>query len=151
MPLQGLMETGYEALSAVAGKVPLETLKETLSDFIGTRFKFLMMEEGHNQEFVGAVLPSVAGDIYDGYMRLRALETQDSIEDFRRLMVGFKRVYNITKTLKDELPLDPVPHRGERGAGPLRPFRGEEGPFRAGYGRAAVRGGPPSSSASRRP
>ena len=29
-----------------------------------------MMEEGHNQEFVNAVLPYVAADIYDGYLRL---------------------------------------------------------------------------------
>ncbi len=35
-----------------------------------------MVEEGHNQEFVDAVLPCVAIDIYDGYLRLRALETQ---------------------------------------------------------------------------
>jgi glycyl-tRNA synthetase beta chain len=39
-------------------------------------------------------------------MRLCALETQQSIEDFRRLMVGFKRVYNITKTLSDVRDVD---------------------------------------------
>ncbi len=99
-----LIEKGYDTLGSLAGKVPLETLKETLSEFIATRFKFLMAEEGHNQEFVGAVLPWVIIDIYDGYMRLRALETQSSIADFRRLMIGFKRVYNITKTLRDVLP-----------------------------------------------
>ena len=87
---------GYQALH-VQGKVPFETLSETLSDFISTRFKFLMMEEGHNQELVNAVLPWVGIDIFDAYLRLRALETQRSIEDFGRLMVGFKRVYNITK------------------------------------------------------
>jgi len=106
VPLEGLIEEGYGALGAVAGKVSLDSLKEDLSDFIATRFKFLMMEEGHNQEFIGAVLPAVSKDIYDGYLRLRALETQDSLQDFRRLMVGFKRVYNITKTLRDEGPLD---------------------------------------------
>ena len=105
--LPQIIEKGFEALRGVEGKVPLETLKGTLSEFIATRFKFLMSEEGHNQEFVGAVLPAVAIDIYDGYMRLRALETQDAVEDFRRLMVGFKRVYNITKTLKETLPPDP--------------------------------------------
>jgi glycyl-tRNA synthetase beta chain len=105
--LPQIIEKGFEALRGIEGKVPLETLKGTLSEFIATRFKFLMSEEGHNQEFVGAVLPAVAIDIYDGYMRLRALETQDAVEDFRRLMVGFKRVYNITKTLKETLPPDP--------------------------------------------
>jgi glycyl-tRNA synthetase beta chain len=107
MPLPQLIEKGFDALGGIEGKVPLETLKGTLSEFIATRFKFLMVEEGHNQEFVGAVLPYVIIDIYDGYMRLRALETQSSIEAFRRLMVGFKRVYNITKTLHDGLPPDP--------------------------------------------
>jgi glycyl-tRNA synthetase beta chain len=107
VPLPQLIEKGFEALGGIEGKVPFETLKETLSEFIATRFKFLMVEEGHNQEFVGAVLPYVIIDIYDGYMRLRALETQSSIEAFRRLMVGFKRVYNITKTLHDVLPPDP--------------------------------------------
>ena len=106
VPLPALIEEGYAALSDVRGKVPLEKLKETLTDFIATRFKFLMIEEGHDQEFVGAVLPALASDIYDAYLRLRALETQESIEDFRRLIVGFKRVYNITKTLKDERNVD---------------------------------------------
>ena len=85
-----------------------------------------MVEEGHNQEFVGAVLPCVVVDIYDGYMRLRALETQSSIEDFRRLMVGFKRVYNITKTLHDVPPPDPALFDRAGGAGALRPVRGKE-------------------------
>ncbi len=108
IPLQRLFEAGYEALGPIQGKVPEETLKGTLSDFIATRFKFLMMEEGHNQEFVNSVLPALSVDIYDAYIRLRALETQHSIEDFSRLMVGFKRVYNITKTLSDEKAVDPA-------------------------------------------
>ncbi len=105
--LPQLMEKGFEALRAVEGKVPLDTLKETLSEFIAARFKFLMIEEGHNQEFVNAVMPAVAVDVYDGYARLRALEAGAPIEDFRRLMVGFKRVYNITKALQDVPSPDP--------------------------------------------
>ena len=54
---------------------------ESLSEFISARFKFLLMEGGHNHEFINAVLPFVADDIYDGYMRLKALETQESIEE----------------------------------------------------------------------
>lgn len=106
VPLAALIDEGYSALSDVPGRVAPETLKETLTDFLATRFKFLMIEEGHNQEFVNAVLPALGADIYDAYLRLRALETQESIEDFRRLLVGFKRVYNITKTLKDEKKID---------------------------------------------
>jgi glycyl-tRNA synthetase beta chain len=53
------------------------------------------------------VLPCVTGDIYDGYERLIALETQKSKEDFDRLMIGFRRVYNITKQIVEDLPVNP--------------------------------------------
>ena len=61
-----------------------------------------MMEEGHNQELVNS-RPALGRQSISSmrYLRLRALETQRSIEDFRRLMVGFKRVYNITKTIDE--------------------------------------------------
>ncbi|MGD0231283.1 MAG: glycine--tRNA ligase subunit beta [Syntrophorhabdales bacterium] len=107
VPQDKLIEKGYEALAPVAGRVPLDALRTSLSEFIATRFKFLMMEEGHNQEFVNAVLPHVSVDIHDAHLRLLALETQGSIEDFRRLMVGFKRVYNITKSLNSLPGPDP--------------------------------------------
>jgi glycyl-tRNA synthetase beta chain len=99
--LQRTFLIGYDAVDA-QGKVSHEACFATLSEFISTRFKFLMIEEGHNQEFVNAILPSVPIDIFDGYSRLTALETQSSIEDFRRLMVGFKRVYNIAKSITEE-------------------------------------------------
>ncbi len=105
IPLQELISVAYNALRA-NGKLALETVQQTLTDFISTRFKFSMIEEGHNQEFVNSVLPAASSDIYDGFMRLRALETQKSIEDFVRLMIGFKRVYNITKSLADTTEID---------------------------------------------
>jgi glycyl-tRNA synthetase beta chain len=105
IPLQELIGIAHDALRA-KGKLPLEPVRQTLTDFILTRFKFSMIEEGHNQEFVNSVLPATADDIYDGFTRLRALETQKSIEDFVRLMIGFKRVYNITKALTDAAEID---------------------------------------------
>jgi len=129
VPLPQLIEAGFDALGGIAGKISLETLRDALSEFIATRFKFLMVEEGHNQEFVGAVLPCVVIDIYDGYMRLRALETQSSIEAFRRLMVGFKRVYNITKTLHDVLPPDPALFTQQEERALYDLFEAEEGEF----------------------
>jgi glycyl-tRNA synthetase beta chain len=108
IPLRPLFEIGYGALTTAEGKVSFQTLVETLSEFIAARFRFLLMEEGHNQEFVNAVLPFVIEDIYDGCMRLKALETQESMEAFRRLMVGFKRVYNITKSISGDGAIDPA-------------------------------------------
>ena len=106
VPLGRLFEAGYAALTSADSKIPFDAFVESLSEFISARFKFLLMEEGHNQEFVNAVLPFVKDDIYDGYMRLKALETQESIEDFRRLMIGFKRVYNIAKSVSEDAPVD---------------------------------------------
>lgn len=105
IPLNQLISAAYSALEA-SGKLPLETVQQTLVDFITTRFRFAMIEEGHNQEFVDSIIPVVAQDIYDGFVRMRALETQKSIEDFARLMIGFKRVFNITKQLADTSPVD---------------------------------------------
>ncbi len=106
IPLERLIERAYESGAHIAKRITLEETKAALLDFILTRFKFSMLEEDHGQEFVEAVLPCVAQDIYDGYVRLLALETQKSNEDFQRLMVGFKRVYNITKALDGESTVD---------------------------------------------
>jgi glycyl-tRNA synthetase beta chain len=130
VPLGRLIEEGYHALAGTKEKVPLETVKEGLSEFIATRFKFFMMEEGHNQEFINTVLPALAEDIYDGYARLRALESQPSIEDFRRLMVGFKRVYNITKAGSGGGQIDPSLFGQEEERALFRLFEEKKGLFR---------------------
>ncbi|MDR2017519.1 MAG: glycine--tRNA ligase subunit beta [Syntrophobacterales bacterium] len=102
VPLKELVEKAYESGSAIRKRVTLEETMASLLDFIITRFKFSMLEENHNQDFVESVLPGVSEDIYDGYLRLLALESQKSLQDFKRLMVGFRRVYNITKTLAED-------------------------------------------------
>jgi len=108
LPLETLIEKAYEAGGHIAKRLTLEETKASLSEFITTRFKFSMLEENHNQDFVESVLPCVAGDIYDGFMRLVSLETQGSIEDFQRLMVGFRRVFNITKQTTQDMSVYPA-------------------------------------------
>ncbi len=107
IPLEDLIKTAYENGKDIGKRLPFEETKASLLDFVATRFKFAMIEENHNQDFVESVLPFVARDIYDGYLRLIALETQRSIADFERLMVGFRRVYNITKQLSGGMKADP--------------------------------------------
>lgn len=108
LPLGALLKKAYDSGEGIQKRLPFEEARNSITEFITTRFKFSMLEEGHNQDFVESALPSVAVDIYDGYMRLVSLETQRSIEDFKRLMVGFRRVYNITKQLADAAPVDPA-------------------------------------------
>jgi glycyl-tRNA synthetase beta chain len=106
IPLDDLIKTAYESGKGISKRISLEETKALLLDFVATRFKFAMIDENHNQDFVESVLPFVARDIYDGYLRLLALETQRSMADFERLMVGFRRVYNITKQLDGEMKVD---------------------------------------------
>jgi glycyl-tRNA synthetase beta chain len=108
LPLQAVLEKAYEAGADIPKRLPLDQARDSITEFITTRFKFSMLEEAHNQDFVESVLPCVAADIYDGYTRLVSLETQRSMEDFQRLMVGFRRVYNITKQIREAAPVDPA-------------------------------------------
>ncbi|MCX5817549.1 MAG: glycine--tRNA ligase subunit beta [Proteobacteria bacterium] len=106
IPMEALIKIAYDSGDGIQKRLSFEETRDALFDFFITRFKFAMIEENHNQEFVESVLPCVAQDIYDGYVRLITLETQQSIEDFKKLMVGFKRAYNITKSLTEDLAID---------------------------------------------
>ncbi|OQB72499.1 MAG: Glycine--tRNA ligase beta subunit [Deltaproteobacteria bacterium ADurb.Bin135] len=108
IPLHGLFSAAYESGKNIGKRSSFEDTKASLADFVTARFKFSMIDEGHNQEFVESLLPVVGEDIYDGYLRLVALESQKSVEDFQKLLVGFKRAYNITKQISDDHTVDPV-------------------------------------------
>jgi glycyl-tRNA synthetase beta chain len=108
IPLGDLFKAAYESGKDIKKRLSFEDTKVSLVDFITARFKFSMIDEGHNQEFVESVLPIVGEDIYDGYLRLIALESQKSVEDFQKLLVGFKRAYNITKQVTDDRQVDPL-------------------------------------------
>lgn len=101
-----LIRIAYESGEEIQKRMTFEETRDAFLDFLTARFKFAMIDEGHNQEFVESVLPFVSRDIYDGYLRLVTLETQKSIEDFKKLMIGFKRAYNITKTLDKDIKID---------------------------------------------
>jgi glycyl-tRNA synthetase beta chain len=107
LDMERLVDAAYSCGGGIDRRSSLEETKSSLTEFIVTRFKFLMVDENHNQEFVESVLPFVACDIYDGYLRLLALESQKTLEDFGRLMIGFKRAYNITKQLTGDGMVNP--------------------------------------------
>ncbi|MBA4390378.1 MAG: glycine--tRNA ligase subunit beta [Syntrophus sp. (in: bacteria)] len=107
VPLENLIDIAYESGRNIKNRLSLEETKAKILDFITTRFKFSMLDEKHNQDYVESVLPFVSRNIYDGYQRLIALETQKSVEDFERLMIGFRRVFNITKQITDNLIVTP--------------------------------------------
>jgi glycyl-tRNA synthetase beta chain len=106
IPVEELIKIAYESGKDINKRLSFEETKSLLADFVVARFKFSMIDEGHNQEFVESVLPLVSQDIYDGFLRLVALESQKSIEDFQKLLVGFKRAYNITKQVSEDRTID---------------------------------------------
>lgn len=108
IPLGDLFKAAYESGAGIKKRLSFDEAKASLTDFLTARFKFSMIDDGHNQEFVESVLPLVGEDIYDGYLRLIALESQKSLEDFQKLLVGFKRAYNITKQVADDHPVNPT-------------------------------------------
>jgi glycyl-tRNA synthetase beta chain len=141
IPLPKLIERAYEAGFPIRKRISIEETEALLLDFIITRFKFSMIEENHNQEFVEAVLPSVSADIFDGYLRLLALENQESLQDFQRLMVGFKRVYNITKALTGDRDVERPLFREKEEEALFGLYEGVKAPFFSalegrGYGEA---------------
>ncbi|MCX8022502.1 MAG: glycine--tRNA ligase subunit beta [Syntrophorhabdaceae bacterium] len=101
-----LIEVAYNYASGIKKRRPLEETKKALMEFISTRFRFAMVDASYSPEFVEAILPYASFDIYDGYRRLLTLEHERSSEDFNKLVIGFKRAYNITKDIKEDLPVD---------------------------------------------
>ncbi|HOJ43269.1 MAG TPA: glycine--tRNA ligase subunit beta, partial [Syntrophorhabdaceae bacterium] len=55
-----LINRAYNAGSHIADRLSLDETKKTLIEFIQTRFKFSMIEDGHRQDFVESVL-DIAG------------------------------------------------------------------------------------------
>ncbi len=100
-----LVRIAYENGQKIKNRISLEETTAKVTEFISTRFKFSMLDEGHNQDYVESVIPFVIQDVLDGYERLLTLESQQDRERFDRLMVGFRRVYNITKQITENLPV----------------------------------------------
>lgn len=101
LPLQTLISKAYEQGVQIKNRLPSDVLEHQLIDFIVTRFKFLMIEKGYEQDLVDSVLSWASLDPYDGYLRLLSLRDIRLVPDFERLIVGFKRVFNITKKVED--------------------------------------------------
>lgn len=89
--LESLLDVGIEAVGG-----PRE-VKGELLEFIKGRIRSYLLEEGKRRDLVDAILPYAQLDPYDGLKRLEALESMVPV--FGDVLVGFKRVYNMTKGL----------------------------------------------------
>ena len=95
--VEGRMHVDLESLADVAlgaaggdGEV-----REEVLEFLKGRLRFYLVEEGRRKDLVEAILPYAEVDPYEGVRRLACLEERTL--DLSELLVGFKRVYNMTK------------------------------------------------------
>lgn len=100
--LPELIAHAYEEGKSIKNRLPLDLVRTQVIDFVVTRFKFLMTERGYEQDLVESVIPQASIDIYDGYLRLSYLKEIKDNPEFERLLIGFKRVFNITKKVDVE-------------------------------------------------
>lgn len=105
--LQETIKKAYDLGSTIRTRNPLNEVLQDLEEFLKARFKYLLIDLGYEQDLVESVLPWVRIDPYDSYLRLKALRKMRENFDFQRLIVGFKRVYNITKKIEDSEPVLP--------------------------------------------
>ncbi|MCS7281182.1 MAG: glycine--tRNA ligase subunit beta [Desulfobacterota bacterium] len=99
--LGDLISFSYLSASHIEKRLPLDVIKTELLNFIATRFKFLMIDEGYEYDLVESVLSFAHLDLFDAYLRLCSLKEVRSVPEFEKLIVGFKRVFNITKKVED--------------------------------------------------
>ncbi|GAV23168.1 glycine--tRNA ligase subunit beta [Carboxydothermus pertinax] len=72
-------------------------LYEKLREFIYQRLKGFLLEEGYSYDTVDAVLVLEKDDIYDIYLRVKALEKFRNHPDFTALATTFTRAYNLAR------------------------------------------------------
>lgn len=105
LDLEELIRRAYEVGSNIKNRVSFRELLENLEDFLSTRLKYFLIDLGFEQDLVESIIPWARKDPYDSYLRLKALKEMRENEDFKRLIIGFKRVYNITKRIEDSEPV----------------------------------------------
>ncbi len=88
-------------LTEEKGKLPSEIIT-----FIGRRLEGELTSRGFADDLVQAVMAVGFDDLVDTYRRLEALKEVRESPDFPALAVGFKRVMNMVKKLRQQLSFD---------------------------------------------
>ncbi len=84
---------------------PKEVLLE-VKKFIGRRLEGALATRGFEDDLIRAVMAVGFDDLVDTLKRAEALKIVRQSPDFPALAVGFKRVMNMVKKLKEELPFE---------------------------------------------
>ncbi len=76
---------------------PLEEVKQEVLEFFKVRYQNFLLEKGYPYDVVEAVLSTPFDDLLDLQNRIEALEKVKDREDFKSIVIGFKRAMNILK------------------------------------------------------
>lgn len=76
---------------------PWREVKQEVLDFFKVRYQNFLLEKGYSYDVVEAVLSTPFDDLLDLQNRIEALQKVRDWEDFKSIVIGFKRAMNILK------------------------------------------------------
>lgn len=85
---------------------PANEVKKDVKGFIAARFQGLLTDQGIPTDVAQAVLAAGMDDLYLTQARARALAQVKDSPEFKPLAVGMKRVMNILRKEKDQVPTE---------------------------------------------
>ncbi len=94
LDLKYLIEKALEVYKKFGFKVEKD-IENKILEFIKERFKNRLLEDGHMYDLVNIILKD--NIIYRAYLKLLALEDLSKKEEFRNLLIAFRRIFNILK------------------------------------------------------
>jgi len=100
LDLKYLIEKALEVYKDANFEVE-SNIENRILEFIKERFKNRLLEEGHMYDLVNVILKD--NNIYRAYLKLLALEDLSKKEEFRSLLIAFRRIFNILKDKENYL------------------------------------------------
>ncbi|MEJ5283972.1 MAG: glycine--tRNA ligase subunit beta [Brevinematales bacterium] len=97
--IEELLNESFELYKSYI-KTSKEEFIEKVIDFITVRTKTVLKEYGFETDEIEAGLTSGISDIYDAFLRIKAINSLRKREDFINLATTFKRIKNIIKNQK---------------------------------------------------
>ncbi len=84
-------------LLAIAGEERRAKLTEDIGEFFRLRLKNVLADEGIRYDMVDAILATATDDVYDAWLRAKALAEVGATEAMRRAVEGLTRAGNLAK------------------------------------------------------
>ncbi|MCS6984557.1 MAG: glycine--tRNA ligase subunit beta [Leptospiraceae bacterium] len=89
-----------------------KSVAEAIWDFLRARYVTIFEKDGFDRSLIQAGIFSESDDIKDLYLRIsaiRQIKEKDSENEFRNLLLSFKRMKNIVEDFKKKFPFETIP------------------------------------------